>query len=80
MTVSVGGIPDGMAFDEGGGLWMPLRPGTLVRFSPAQLLVSTGAGAPTAPERVVTGTSLGYASDPAFFPAPKALPLFHALP
>lgn len=80
MTVSVTGIPDGMAFDEGGGLWMPLRPGTLVRFSPAQLLVSTGAGAPTQPERTITGTSLGYAAGPAFYPAPAGLPLFHALP
>jgi sugar lactone lactonase YvrE len=80
MTVSVTGIPDGMAFDEGGGLWMPLGQGTLVRFSAAQLLLSTGAGAPTPPERTLTGTSLGYASGPAFYTAPAGLPLFQAMP
>jgi sugar lactone lactonase YvrE len=80
MTVSVTGIPEGLAFDEGGGLWMPLRQGDVVRFSPDQLTVSTGAAAPTQPERTVTGSALGYARDPVFFPAPSGLPLFHALP
>jgi sugar lactone lactonase YvrE len=80
MTVSVTGIPEGLAFDEGGGLWVPLRPGDVVRFSPDQLTVSTGAAAPTPPDRTVTGSALGYARDPAFYPAPKGLPLFHALP
>jgi sugar lactone lactonase YvrE len=80
ITVSVTGIPEGLAFDEGGGLWMPMRQGDVVRLAPEQLTVSTGAAAPTQPERTVTGSALGYAREPAFFPAPRGLPLFHALP
>ncbi|MDX2013242.1 MAG: hypothetical protein SFW67_23805 [Myxococcaceae bacterium] len=80
ITVAVTGIPEGLAFDEGGGLWLPMRQGDVVRLAPEQLTVSTGAAAPTQPDRTITGSALGYARDPAFFPAPKGLPLFHALP
>ncbi|MCU0700892.1 MAG: hypothetical protein MUC96_30670 [Myxococcaceae bacterium] len=80
VAVAVGAVLEGLAFDEAGGLWVPYAAGQLARFSPEQLTVSTGAGAPTQPERIVRGSTLGSTLDPAFFPAPKSLPLFHALP
>lgn len=80
ISVSVTALLEGLAFDEGGGLWFPFTSRRLARLSPAQLTVSTGPGAPTDPETVITGSTLGSASDPAFFPAPKGTPLFHALP
>lgn len=80
VTLGVLALLEGIAFDEGAGLWVTYSQGKVARLSPAQLGVSTGAGAPTTPERVISSTSLGYAEDLAFFPAPAALPLYSALP
>ena len=80
VTLPVSSVLEGLAFDEGGGLWLPGAAGQVARLTPEQLTVSTGPGAPTTPERVIRGSDLGSAADPAFFPAPKGLPLFHALP
>jgi len=80
ITVGVNALLAGMAFDEGGGLWITLATGKFGRLAPAQLTVTTSAGAPTVPERVITGSALGSAEDMAFYPAPAALPLYSALP
>ena len=50
------------------------------RLTPGQLMVSSSAGAPTMPERIITSASIGYAEDVALYPAPAALPLYSALP
>ncbi|MBL8923342.1 MAG: hypothetical protein JNJ54_31105 [Myxococcaceae bacterium] len=80
ISLPVSAVLDGLAFDESGGLWVPFSATRLARLSPGQLTVSTGAGSPTMPDTVITGSSLGSAQGPAFFPAPKGSPLFHALP
>jgi len=80
ITVGVGALIEGMAFDEGGGLWITLDAGVFGRLAPAQLTVSSGAGAPTTPERVIPASGLGSGEDIALFPAPAALPLYSALP
>lgn len=80
ISIPVSAVLEGLAFDEGGGLWLPFSAGKLARLSPAQLTVSSGAGAPTMPETIITGSSIGSAQGPAIYPAPKGTPLFHALP
>ena len=80
INLGVGILPEGMAFDEGGGLWMAGGPGKITRLAPAQLLSSSTAGSPTTPERVISSPDLGYANSVAFYPAPAGLPLFHSLP
>lgn len=80
ISISVSAVLEGLAFDEGGGLWLPYSAGKLARLSPAQLTVSTGSGAPTVPDTIITGSSLGSAQGPAFYPGAKGTPLFHALP
>ncbi len=80
ISLSVSAVLEGLAFDEGGGLWLPYSAGKLARLAPAQLTVSTGSGAPTVPDTIITGASLGSALGPAFYPAAKGTPLFHALP
>lgn len=80
ISIPVSAVMEGLAFDEGGGLWLPFSAGKLARLAPAQLTVSSGAGAPTMPDTIITGSSLGSAQGPAIYPAPKGTPLFHALP
>jgi sugar lactone lactonase YvrE len=80
ISISVSAVLEGLAFDEGGGLWLPYSAGKLARLAPAQLTVSTGSGAPTVPDTIITGSSLGSVQGPAFYPAAKGTPLFHALP
>ncbi|MCS7058810.1 MAG: hypothetical protein NZL94_08035 [Meiothermus sp.] len=69
----------GMAFDEGGGLWVTYGSDRLAWLSPAQLTASTAASDPLTPERVFTLSS-ALPHSPALFPAPAGLPLFHSLP
>jgi len=80
ITIGVSSLLGGMAFDEGGGLWLSLSAGVFGRLTPGQLMVSSGGGAPTTPERIITSASIGYAEDVALYPAPAALPLYSALP
>ncbi len=80
VVVGVLAVLDGFAFDEEGGLWSAGAQGQLIRLSPSQLTVSSTSGAPTTPERTITSEDIGSARDVAFYPAPAALPLFHALP
>jgi sugar lactone lactonase YvrE len=83
-AVDIGALPEGLAFDDGGGLWLNLQSGAsggnFGRFSPEQLTMSTGTGDPVVPDTLITSASIGTGLPPAFFPAPEGLPLFHSLP
>lgn len=74
--LTVSALLEGIAFDEGGGLWTPTEQGELGRITPAQLSTS---GTIT-PGTIITSADLGYAAMPAFFPAPSFSPLYSALP
>lgn len=80
VTLPVSALPEGLTFDEAGGLWVAYGQGKLARLDPAQLGASTGAGAPTAPATIISSGDIGYVSNTALWPAPAALPLAHALP
>lgn len=79
-TLQVGALIQGMAFDEGGGLWITYSQGKFVRLTQALLAVTTNGGAPTQPERIISSPQVNYTEDLAFYPAPAALPLYSALP
>ena len=68
-------LPDGIALDESGGLWMAYSAGKFCKFGASQL---TSSGS-VAPEVVISSTSIGSATSPAFFPAPAALSLYSSL-
>ncbi|MHB8876789.1 MAG: Vgb family protein [Myxococcaceae bacterium] len=80
LTLPVGALLEGMAFDEAGGLWTAYSAGKFARIAPAQLGTSTRPGAPTIPQTIVASPDVGYIGNLAFYPAPAALPLHHALP
>jgi streptogramin lyase len=80
VSVPVSAVLEGMAFDEGGGLWISYSAGTFARLSPAQLGTSSTSGSPTNPERIITSSSIGSAGGLALYPAPANLPLYHRLP
>lgn len=80
ISVPVAALLEGMAFDEGGGLWISYSAGKFARLSPAQLGTSSTPGSPTTPERIITSSSIGSAHALALYPAPAGLPLFHKLP
>jgi sugar lactone lactonase YvrE len=80
ITLGVAALLEGFAFDGQGGLWSAGRNGTIVRLSPGQLDVSSGPGAPTTPEVVISSSDIGSASNLAFYPAPAGLPLYSSLP
>jgi ligand-binding sensor domain-containing protein len=68
-------LPDGIALDESGGLWLASSVGKFCKLSANQLLSS---GSPE-PELVITSSSLGSATSPAFFPAPAGVGLYSSL-
>jgi hypothetical protein len=68
-------MPQGIALDESGGLWMAYSAGTFCKFSASQLLAS---GSLT-PAVVITSSSLSSVTSPAFFPAPARLSLYSSL-
>lgn len=80
ITIGVTGLLESMAFDESGGLWMAGSQGKTIRLAADQLDESSGPGDPTTPSTVITSADIGYAQNFALYPAPSALPLFHALP
>lgn len=80
VSVPVLAVLEGMAFDEGGGLWITYSAGKFARLSSAQLGTSSTSGSPTTPERIITSSSIGSAGGLALYPAPASLPLFHKLP
>lgn len=79
-SMDVLGLPATPAFDEGNALWVGLADGTFGKFSPAQLVVTKGPGAPVTPEVLITSDSITTGLPLAFFPAPEGLPLYHSLP
>jgi hypothetical protein len=76
ITVDVGALLEGMAIDEGGGIWMTYSQGKIARLAPGQLATSSGAGAPTIPSTIITSADIGSTGALAFFPAPANLPLY----
>ena len=79
-TMDVLGLPSTPAFDDGNGLWVGLADGYFGRFSPAQLGVSKGPGAPVSPSVLISSASISTGLPLAFFPAPAGLPLYHSIP
>ena len=76
VVVGVLALLEGMAFDESGALWLTLAQGKFGRLSATQLGTSSTAGAPTAPEVVITGSDLVYAGGLAFYPPPSFSPIY----
>ncbi|MGH7285784.1 MAG: hypothetical protein ACRELY_30055 [Polyangiaceae bacterium] len=68
-------LPGVFSFDESGGLWFAYSQGKIAKFGASQL---TASGSVT-PEVIVTSSSVGSATGPALYPAPKALPLYAAV-
>ena len=73
---SVLGLPEGIAFDEGGGLWVAGSVGKFLRFGPAKLVASGQA----VPDAVISSPSTFYAGSFALYPAAAGLPIYHRLP
>jgi len=80
VSISVSGLLEGIAFDEGGGLWVAGSAGQFLRLGSGQLTTSSTAGSPTVPERIFTSSDVSNAGDFALYPAPAGLPLYHRLP
>lgn len=80
ITLDVGALMEGLAFDESGGLWVAFSTGRLARLDASQLSTSTDARAPTPPQTVLSSSDLAYGSNLAFYPAPAGLPLISSLP
>lgn len=78
IALSVTALLSRPAFDDAGALWISYQRGSVARVAPEALLVSTDAGAPTTPEVILSSSTIGYASNVAFFPAPAGLPLYHS--
>lgn len=77
ISVGVAALPERIAFDESGGLWIATSINKIARLAPTQLGTSTTSAGPTAPERVFTSDDIGSGGDIAIFPAPAGLPLYH---
>jgi streptogramin lyase len=80
ISVGVGALPQGIAFDEGGGLWIATSSKKFARLGPTQLTTSSTYAAPTIPERVITSDDVGSAGSIALFPAPRDLPIYSRAP
>lgn len=78
--IDVLALPGTPAFDEGNGLWLDLADGEFGRFSPTQLGQSSDPGDPVTPDTLISSSAITSTLPLAFFPAPKGLPLFHAIP
>ena len=79
-TVQIGldvrALPEGIAFDEFGGLWFADRVGRFSCLSASQLTTSGNKN----PDIAIDSPELGYAGWFALYPAPAFSPLAHALP
>jgi streptogramin lyase len=78
ISVGVSALPQGIAFDESGGLWLATSHSKIARLAPSQLATPSTYAAPTVPERTITSDDIGSAGSIAIFPAPSGLPLFHS--
>jgi streptogramin lyase len=76
LTLSVSALPEELAFDETGGLWLALYVGEFGRLDASQLTTSGNV----TPSSIFSSADIAYAKSPAFFPAPVALPLYSAIP
>ncbi len=76
LTLDVGALLGGIAFDDEGNLWTAHGNGELGRLSKPQL---TGSGTVT-PEIQLSSGDLGAAQWLSFYPAPAHVPLYAALP
>ena len=78
LETDVAALPEGIAFDEEGGLWFAYSAGRIARFAPSQLV---GQG-PATPATIITNSDIGGGNAGwfAFYPAPAFTPLAHALP
>lgn len=79
ISVGVAALPHGIAFDEGGGLWIATSLGKFARLAPAQLGIPTTFADPTTPERIITSDDVGSGGSVVLFPAPAGLPLYSAV-
>jgi len=76
ITVDVGALLEGIAIDEGGGIWLTYSQGKMARLAPGQLGTSSGAGSPTIPSTIITSADIGSTAALAFFPAAANLPIY----
>jgi sugar lactone lactonase YvrE len=76
IAVSVTALPEGIAIDEGGGIWFAASAGNFARLGPEQLT----SGGDKTPVTVITSPDVMNAGDFALFPAPAGLPLYHSWP
>jgi len=68
-------LPQGIALDESGGMWLAYSAGKFCKFSASQLTASGSV----APAVVISSAALGSVTSPAFFPAPARLGLYASL-
>lgn len=80
VNMGVGALIDGMAFDEGGGIWLTYVAGKIAHVDSMLLGVSTTGGAPTKPDVDISSPDVGYAGALAFYPSATGTPLFAAKP
>jgi sugar lactone lactonase YvrE len=76
VTTTVSSLAKGLAFDEGGGLWIAYSAGKIARLSPSQI-ASSGK---VTPETILTSSAIGSAKELAFDPAPAGLPIHASRP
>jgi sugar lactone lactonase YvrE len=77
LTSSAIESPDGLAFDESGGLWVTnagVTANNILNFTASQI---QGSGTMSITPAIIIGTQAGSIFRPAFDPAPAALPLQH---
>ena len=69
-------LPEGIAFDDRGGLWLAYSAGKLARLGSAQL----AASASVTPEIVISSPDIAYAGWFGIYPAAAGTPLYHHIP
>lgn len=72
-SLGVDVIPEGIAFDDEGGLWVVSALNKFARIESSQLIAG---GDVLVPGRIIESTSVASAKGLAFFPAPAGLPLY----
>jgi streptogramin lyase len=80
LVLSISALLNRPAFDDAGGLWISYSAGRVARIAPAALEISTGAGDPTVPDRILEGGDVANTANLAFFPAAAGLPLYSSSP